>query len=27
VEMLLREGPAKAMATFNRLDLREAKEE
>jgi len=27
VESLLREGPAKAMATFNRLDLREAKEE
>jgi PTH1 family peptidyl-tRNA hydrolase len=27
VETLLREGPAKAMATFNRLDLREAKEE
>ena len=27
VETLLREGPSKAMATFNRLDLREAKEE
>ena len=27
VEMLLREGPSKAMGTFNRLDLREAKEE
>ena len=27
VESLLREGPAKAMATFNRLDLRKAKEE
>jgi PTH1 family peptidyl-tRNA hydrolase len=27
VEMLLREGPAKAMGRFNRLDLREAKEE
>ena len=27
VEMLLREGPAKAMGGFNRLDLREAKEE
>jgi PTH1 family peptidyl-tRNA hydrolase len=27
VEALLREGPAKAMAAFNRLDLREAKEE
>jgi peptidyl-tRNA hydrolase, PTH1 family len=27
VDMLLRDGPAKAMGTFNRLDLREAKEE
>jgi PTH1 family peptidyl-tRNA hydrolase len=27
VEALLKEGPEKAMATFNRLDLREAKEE
>jgi len=27
VEALLREGPEKAMATFNRLDLRESKEE
>lgn len=27
VEMLLREGPEKAMTAFNRLDLREAKEE
>ena len=27
VEALLREGPAKAMGTFNKLDLREAKEE
>ena len=27
VETLLKEGPEKAMATFNRLDLREAKEE
>ena len=27
VEALLNEGPAKAMATFNRLDLRESKEE
>jgi PTH1 family peptidyl-tRNA hydrolase len=27
VEMLMREGPAKAMAAFNRLDLRKAKEE
>jgi len=27
VEMLLRESPSKAMGTFNRLDLREAKEE
>ena len=27
VETLLREGPSKAMATFNRLDLRESKEE
>ena len=27
VEALLKEGPVKAMATFNRLDLREAKEE
>jgi PTH1 family peptidyl-tRNA hydrolase len=27
VEALLKEGPEKAMATFNRLDLRESKEE
>ena len=27
VEALLKEGPTKAMATFNRLDLRESKEE
>jgi PTH1 family peptidyl-tRNA hydrolase len=27
VEALLKEGPVKAMATFNRLDLRESKEE
>ena len=27
VETLLREGPSKAMGTFNRFDLREAKEE
>jgi peptidyl-tRNA hydrolase len=27
VETLIREGPAKAMATFNRLDLREPKPE
>ncbi|HET9217730.1 MAG TPA: aminoacyl-tRNA hydrolase [Terriglobia bacterium] len=27
VEALLKEGPAKAMATFNRLDLRESKED
>jgi len=27
VEALLKEGPAKAMATYNRLDLRESKEE
>ena len=27
VETLLKEGPEKAMATFNRLDLRESKEE
>ena len=27
VEMLVREGPEKAMTAFNRLDLREPKEE
>jgi hypothetical protein len=27
VEAVLREGPEKAMATFNKLDLRESKEE